>query len=201
MQLSNVRAVVTGGVSGLGLAVARHLVENGGKVALFDLNDDKGAAAVAELGAANARYIRTDVTDEAGVVANVAAARAFLGGLNVAVNCAGILGAGRVLAWSSGLDGIWNDLPLQPVFLPFLHQAAKYAAGYKEERPWALVGDVVSSPSPASGTPSVAVTPSGRRVSLGTAAGAPASPSRRPRDWRRRRPTGPLRTVSPRTAG
>ena len=98
MQLSNVRAVVTGGVSGLGLAVARHLVENGGKVALFDLNDDKGAAAVAELGAANARYIRTDVTDEAGVVANVAAARAFLGGLNVAVNCAGILGAGRVLA-------------------------------------------------------------------------------------------------------
>ena len=101
MQLNTVRAVVTGGVSGLGLAVARHLVAHGGKVALFDVNDDKGAAAVAELGAANACYIKTDVTDEAGVVANVDAAKAFLGGLNGAINCAGILGAGRVL----GKDG------------------------------------------------------------------------------------------------
>ena len=101
MQLSNALAVVTGGVSGLGFAVARHLVAHGGKVALFDVNDDKGAAAVAELGDTNARYFRTDVTDEAGVAANVAAAKEFLGGLNVAVNCAGILGAGRVL----GRDG------------------------------------------------------------------------------------------------
>jgi NAD(P)-dependent dehydrogenase (short-subunit alcohol dehydrogenase family) len=97
MQLDSVRAIVTGGVSGLGLAVAQHLVAHGGKVALFDLNDDKGATAVAQLGDAKARYFRTDVSDEAGVVANVAAARDFLGGLNVAINCAGILGAGRVL--------------------------------------------------------------------------------------------------------
>ena len=97
MQLASTRAVITGGVSGLGFAVAKHLVAHGGKVALFDVNDDKGAAAVAELGEANARYFRTDVTDEAGVAANVAAAKAFLGGLNVAMNCAGILGAGRVL--------------------------------------------------------------------------------------------------------
>ena len=101
MQLASVRAVVTGGVSGLGLAVGRHLVANGGKVALFDVNDDKGAAAIAELGDGNARYFRTDVTDEAGVAANVAAARDFLGGLNVAVNCAGILGSGRMI----GRDG------------------------------------------------------------------------------------------------
>ncbi|MEO6264765.1 MAG: 3-hydroxyacyl-CoA dehydrogenase, partial [Luteimonas sp.] len=38
MQLASVRALVTGGVSGLGFAVARHLVANGGKVALFDVN-------------------------------------------------------------------------------------------------------------------------------------------------------------------
>jgi len=97
MQLNNIRAVVTGGVSGLGFAVAKHLVANGGKVALFDINDDKGAAAVAELGAGNAHYFRTDVSDEANVVANVAAAKEKLGGLNAAINCAGILGAGRVL--------------------------------------------------------------------------------------------------------
>ncbi len=97
MQLSDIRAVVTGGVSGLGLAVARHLVAHGGKVALFDVNDDKGVAAVAGLGDDKARYFRTDVTDEDGVVANIAAAKDFLGGLNAAINCAGILGAGRVL--------------------------------------------------------------------------------------------------------
>jgi len=101
MQPSTVRAVITGGVSGLGLAVAQHLVRNGAKVALFDVNDDKGASAVATLGDANARYFRTDVTSEDGVAANVASAREFLGGLNVLVNCAGILGAGRML----GKDG------------------------------------------------------------------------------------------------
>ena len=97
MQPDHVRAVVTGGVSGLGFAVAQHLVRNGGKVVLFDVAEDKAAAAVAELGEANARYLRTDVTDEAVVRENIAAASGFLGGLNVAVNCAGILGSGRVL--------------------------------------------------------------------------------------------------------
>lgn len=97
MNLNEVRAVVTGGVSGLGFAVARHIVQHGGKVALFDINDDKAAAALAELGAENAVYLRTDVSDEIQTAENVAKARDFMQGLNVAVNCAGILGAGRVL--------------------------------------------------------------------------------------------------------
>jgi NAD(P)-dependent dehydrogenase (short-subunit alcohol dehydrogenase family) len=101
MQLNSVRAVVTGGVSGLGLAVAQYLVAQGGKVALFDVNNDKGAVAVAELGAANAQYFRTDVTDETAVATNVVAAKGFLGGLNAAINCAGILGTARVV----GKDG------------------------------------------------------------------------------------------------
>ena len=97
MKIQDTRAIITGRVSGLALAVAKHLVGAGAKVALFDINDEKAAAAVAELGEANARYWRTDVTDEAQVAANVAAAKDFMGGLNAAVNCAGILGAGRVL--------------------------------------------------------------------------------------------------------
>ncbi|PZP61888.1 SDR family NAD(P)-dependent oxidoreductase [Pseudoxanthomonas winnipegensis] len=101
MQLSESRAVITGGVSGLGLATAQRLVAAGGKVVLLDVNDEKGEAAVQALGRANARYLRTDVTDEGVVSAGIAEARTFLGGLNVAVNCAGILGAGRVL----GKDG------------------------------------------------------------------------------------------------
>ena len=97
MQLEQTKAVITGGVSGLGLAVAKHLVANGAKVALLDINDDKGAAAVAELGAA-ASYQRTDVTSEDGVATAVKQAADRMGGLNVAINCAGILGAGRVLS-------------------------------------------------------------------------------------------------------
>ncbi len=97
MQISATRAIVTGGVSGLGLATARHLVRQGGKVALFDVNEEKGAAAVAELGADKAVFFKTDVSNEAEVIAHVAAAREFLGGLNACINCAGILGAGRVL--------------------------------------------------------------------------------------------------------
>lgn len=97
MKLQDVRAVISGGVSGLGLAVARRLVVEGGKVALLDINDDKGAAAVAELGAERAHYFRTDVTDEDHVAANVLAARDALGGINAAIGCAGILGAGRAL--------------------------------------------------------------------------------------------------------
>ena len=70
MQLDQVKAAVTGGASGLGFAVARHLVAHGAKVALLDVNDEKGHAAAAGLGAA-AAYFRTDVTDEASVAATL----------------------------------------------------------------------------------------------------------------------------------
>ena len=96
MQLDQVKAIITGGASGLGHAVAQHIVAHGGKVALFDVNEDKGHAAAKELGEA-ARFFRTDVTSEDGVATNVAAAHHAMGGLNVVINCAGILGAGRVL--------------------------------------------------------------------------------------------------------
>jgi NAD(P)-dependent dehydrogenase (short-subunit alcohol dehydrogenase family) len=101
MQLNQVKALVTGGVSGLGLGVARHIIANGGKAALLDINDEAGAAAEAELGA---RYIRTDVTSEEGVSASVEAAAETNGGLNVAMNCAGIIGAGRVLGREAPME-------------------------------------------------------------------------------------------------
>jgi len=94
MRLNQVKALVTGGVSGLGLAVTRHILANGGKAVMMDVNDEAGAAAEAELGAT---YIRTDVTSEEGVIASVERAAEINGGLNVAMNCAGIIGAGRVL--------------------------------------------------------------------------------------------------------
>jgi len=94
MKLNQVKALVTGGVSGLGLAVTRHIIANGGKAVMLDVNDEAGARAEADLGA---RYIHTDVTSEEGVIASVEQAAEINGGLNVAVNCAGVIGAGRVL--------------------------------------------------------------------------------------------------------
>lgn len=96
MNLSDTKAIITGGASGLGYAVAQHLVAQGARVMLLDVNDDKGQAAAAALGAA-AGYLRTDVTSEDGVREAVAKARDGMGGLNAAISCAGILGAGRVL--------------------------------------------------------------------------------------------------------
>lgn len=96
MELNQVKAVITGGASGLGFAVAERLVQEGARVALLDVQDDKGAAAVAQLGA-NARYLRTDVTHEDGVAGSISAAAQAMDGLNAVINCAGILGAGRVL--------------------------------------------------------------------------------------------------------
>lgn len=105
MQLDQVKAVITGGVSGLGFAVAKRLVAAGAQVALFDVNAERAQAALAELGDA-AHFFRTDVTSEENVAANLAAAQTAMGGLNAAISCAGILGASRVL----GRDG---PMPLQ----------------------------------------------------------------------------------------
>jgi hypothetical protein len=53
------------------------------------------------------------------------------------------LGRGRVMLWASTLDNYWNDLPLQPVFLPYVHQLAKYAARYSDAKLWYTAGDVL----------------------------------------------------------
>jgi NAD(P)-dependent dehydrogenase (short-subunit alcohol dehydrogenase family) len=94
MQLKHVKAVVSGGVSGLGLATVRHLLAHGGQAVMLDVNDDAAAAAESETGT---RYIHTDVTSEQAVENALDQATETMGGLNVAVNCAGIIGAGRVL--------------------------------------------------------------------------------------------------------
>ena len=80
------------------------------------------------------------------------------------------VGNGRVLLWTSTLDLSWSDLPLKPVYLPFVHQAVRHLASYAQPAPWLTVGQVLD---PTAGvvrgaTPAgrIAVTPSGRRVPL-----------------------------------
>jgi NAD(P)-dependent dehydrogenase (short-subunit alcohol dehydrogenase family) len=101
MQIKGTRAAITGGASGLGLATARALLANGGRVALLDLNTRAGAAAVADLGQA-ASFHEVDVASESAVDAALAAAVERMGGLDIAVNCAGIGTPRRML----GKDGL-----------------------------------------------------------------------------------------------
>jgi NAD(P)-dependent dehydrogenase (short-subunit alcohol dehydrogenase family) len=104
MKIQDARAVVTGGASGLGHAVARHVAAHGGKVAILDVQEGPGRAAAAALGAA-ASFVRCDVTSEAEVNAAMDAAATRLGGLNLLVNCAGVVGAGRVLGKNGPMAG------------------------------------------------------------------------------------------------
>jgi len=90
-------AVISGGASGLGLATARRMVADGGRVVLLDVNETTGHAAVNELGQASALYLHCDVCDEAAMDQAIDQATDWLGGLNAAVACAGVLGSGRVL--------------------------------------------------------------------------------------------------------
>ena len=104
MQAQELKAIVTGGASGLGLAVARRIVAEGGRVALLDVQEEIGRKAASELGA-RASFIHCDVSDEAKVNAAVGAAHAAMGGLNLAVNCAGVVGAGRLLGRDGPMQG------------------------------------------------------------------------------------------------
>lgn len=80
-------AIVTGGASGLGEATARMLASAGVKVAIFDMNAERGAAVAEEIGAL---FCPVDVTDEASIDAGLAKARERNGVERILVNCAGI---------------------------------------------------------------------------------------------------------------
>src|SRR5207248_2590256 len=80
---------ITGGASGLGAACAQRFAAAGAHVVLADVNVAAGEQLAALIGA-NARFVRTDVTDEASVQAAVDFVVNTFGGLQGAINCAGI---------------------------------------------------------------------------------------------------------------
>ena len=88
MQIgSNTPAVITGGASGLGEATARTLAAKGAKVALLDMNAERGEMIASELGGV---FAPCNVTDDASVDAALAAAIATQGAPRIVVNCAGV---------------------------------------------------------------------------------------------------------------
>ena len=96
MKITDARAVITGGASGLGHSVAEHLSTQGASVTMLDVQAESGERAARALGE-RAHFIRCDVTSESNVNAAMAAAAAAMGGLNLLVNCAGIAGSARTL--------------------------------------------------------------------------------------------------------
>jgi NAD(P)-dependent dehydrogenase (short-subunit alcohol dehydrogenase family) len=96
MKLDNsISAIVTGGASGLGEATARRLASHGVKVALFDMNDDRGAKVAAEI---KGLFVHCDVTREPSVDAALEKARTANGVERILVNCAGIAAGKRVVS-------------------------------------------------------------------------------------------------------
>lgn len=80
-------------------------------------------------------------------------------------------GRGRALIWTSTVDLGWNDLPLKPVFLPFIHRSMRHLASYTEPAPWLTVGQVLDPGGAGQAKASVAVTPSGKRVPVAEGSG------------------------------
>ena len=108
MKIAGTGAVITGGASGIGRAVAQAIVAAGGRVALFDLNEAAGRTVAGELGG-GAVFENVNVADENSVAAALAKTMASFGAIHVCVNCAGIGSAHKTF----GKDGpfplaAWN---------------------------------------------------------------------------------------------
>jgi hypothetical protein len=121
-------------------------------------------ATVEEVGAdgfANARFYRYRPVENA--PAEGVLARFDDGSVAIAEHR---FGTGRVVLYASTLDTWWNDLPLQPVWLPFAHRLVRHAAEWGDARPWLQVGEVTSIASKTGSDQRNVMSPAGARVPL-----------------------------------
>jgi NAD(P)-dependent dehydrogenase (short-subunit alcohol dehydrogenase family) len=96
MEIEGSVAIVIGGASGLGEATVRNFVEGGGKVSILDIQEEKGQTLSAELGD-DVIFYMTNVTDEQSVQNAIDKTVEAFGGIHIAVNCAGVGDAAKVL--------------------------------------------------------------------------------------------------------
>jgi len=97
MSFKNTHAVVSGGASGLGLAVVERIISQGGKAAILDINEQQGSEIAAKY-PEHAIFLKTDISKEVDVDRAVDNAAEHFGHINLAVGCAGILGAGKIIS-------------------------------------------------------------------------------------------------------
>ena len=98
-------AIITGGASGLGLASARRLAEEGARVVLADINLEQGQAVADEI--PGARFEHLDVTREANWIALIDKVIADVGRLDILLNCAGIV---RLASIEDTTEEIWRQI-------------------------------------------------------------------------------------------
>ncbi|MCP5179635.1 MAG: SDR family NAD(P)-dependent oxidoreductase [Pseudomonadales bacterium] len=134
MDIRNKVAVITGGASGLGRATAEMIIQNGGKVAIFDLNEALAKQTAAELGG-NARAYTVNVTDNASVQAAVDAAASDFGAIHINVNCAGIGTAARTLNKDGALDIAKFNFVIQVNLIGTFSTLSKCAAVMQNNEP------------------------------------------------------------------
>jgi NAD(P)-dependent dehydrogenase (short-subunit alcohol dehydrogenase family) len=116
-------AAITGGASGIGAGTVRRFVEEGAKVLIADLDEAKGDALAAELGA-GAAFLRTDVSKEEDIAAMLAETTDRFGRIDVLFNNAGFGGAlGPIEATSLADYDLTMDVLLKSVFLGMKHVA------------------------------------------------------------------------------
>ena len=103
MNIKGSTFFVTGGASGLGGACVHRFAKAGANVLIADVQDQAGTALANELGK-NVRFVRTDVTAEGSVQEALETAKQQFGGVHVVINCAGIIGVGRVVGKEGPYD-------------------------------------------------------------------------------------------------
>ena len=119
MEIKNSVSIITGGASGLGEAAARALVEKGGKVALLDLNEERGKKLASELGTA-AFFISLNMVHTEKVENAVKEIKASLGTIDTIINCAGMGGSQKIMGKEGKMPIEWFknriDINLQGTF-------------------------------------------------------------------------------------
>ncbi len=106
MEIKDSVAIITGGVSGLGEAVARTLMDGGARVALLDLNQELGER-VADTFGDSAMFLPVNVADHREVDGAVEKIKAAFGPFHIVVNCAGIGGSLRVVGKEGVVSPDW----------------------------------------------------------------------------------------------
>jgi NAD(P)-dependent dehydrogenase (short-subunit alcohol dehydrogenase family) len=103
MKITDGAFIVTGGASGLGAACARRLAAAGAHIVIADLNEAAGQTLVTDFGK-SVQYIKTDVTSAADAQAAIDLAVTTFGELHGLIQCAGILGAARIVGKEASHD-------------------------------------------------------------------------------------------------
>ena len=111
--LRHKRALVTGGTSGLGAAIARRLVEEGAQVVICGRDAERGSALAADLGAS---FVQADVRSEADNERSIAEALVLLGGLDIAILNAGTIEEAPL---SETTDEAWDAILETNLIAPF----------------------------------------------------------------------------------